>query len=574
MDAPSRKSRRSSCDDNTVDNTDDINDDQKQVPKRRVSFHNVKTIQNFNEDNFNLLDGTPIKEKIQETIGSDGVLTPGKSHVPSISTPITAHGRNDVEYTSFVDSTITGGRSTVCRFIGPIFSPAYEGPVDMSISDRTDVTGFISIASNTPYEESKCRTLLALEGQPIQHFSSLNISLSSLSYANKTLNSTLMNDTALVFESNNHKHFGKEEYNNDVDGTQNSDENKTALAMNILQTFTEAAAETREYSNDVGSAQNSDENRTALAMSIVQTLSEATADTKTITPETMTEMNCSINESHNEANVEGGEQVGSNFQSSISSGDHAVCSVQSLCDKIACHLKRMIFNTQSMQVNYVSPVIDQPESNVVRELILEELRRMVLNVKEKYRISSSKVAVLLPKLQAIAPTKALALRNMNMRALEFDDEDLFYCGCLRAEIELAQIRLEVAQQARIALEQLIACDESTLKTLREDAQLCSSIDELQKDVQMLQAELSDLPSVDEIAKLVASHKQAVEDEKNLNRQILDLEIQERRLEVELARAKNKDFKETIEKLDFLANTYEMNKARVHAFTQKIHNLHM
>ncbi|VDM57084.1 unnamed protein product [Angiostrongylus costaricensis] len=384
------------------------------------------------------------------------------------------------------------GFNTISRRIlvtGHIFSPPDEGPVDMSISDRTDIT----------------------------------------------------------------------------------DENKTALAMSILQTFSEAVVETREYSNDVGAAQIPDENKTALAMSIVQTLSEPAADTRTTMAETMTEMDCTINESHNVANVKGGEQVGSSLQSSISSGDHTVCSVQSLCDKIACYLKRMIFNTQSLQVNYVSPVIDQPESNVVRELILEELRRMVLKIKES---SSSKVAVLLPKLEAIAPTKALALRNMNMRALEFDDEDLFYCGCLRAEIELAQIRLEVAQQARIALEQLIASDESTLRTLREDAQLCSSIDELQRDVQTLQAELSDLPSVDEIAELVASHKQTVEDEKNLHRQILGLEIQERRLEVELARAKNKDFKETIEKLDFLVNTYEMNKARVHAFTQKIHNLHM
>ncbi|KAJ1361088.1 hypothetical protein KIN20_020265, partial [Parelaphostrongylus tenuis] len=80
MDDPSQKGRRSSIlelrqGDVAVENTDDVDDEQKQVFERRVSFHNVKTVQTFDENHLNLLDGSPVKEKIQETMSSDGVLT-------------------------------------------------------------------------------------------------------------------------------------------------------------------------------------------------------------------------------------------------------------------------------------------------------------------------------------------------------------------------------------------------------------------------------------------------------------------------------------------------------------------
>uniref|UniRef100_A0A1I7XQF3 CRAL-TRIO domain-containing protein n=1 Tax=Heterorhabditis bacteriophora TaxID=37862 RepID=A0A1I7XQF3_HETBA len=68
----------------------EFDDDTKYVRRRRVSFHNVKTVQNYDKDNFDLLDGSPFREKIHETMSSDGVLTPGRSHtrmsISSVST--------------------------------------------------------------------------------------------------------------------------------------------------------------------------------------------------------------------------------------------------------------------------------------------------------------------------------------------------------------------------------------------------------------------------------------------------------------------------------------------------------
>lgn len=43
---------------------------------RRVSFHNVKHVKQYDRDHGKILDATPVKEKITDTIGSDGILTP------------------------------------------------------------------------------------------------------------------------------------------------------------------------------------------------------------------------------------------------------------------------------------------------------------------------------------------------------------------------------------------------------------------------------------------------------------------------------------------------------------------
>ncbi|KAK6052647.1 hypothetical protein COOONC_09849 [Cooperia oncophora] len=102
-----RKSRRSSIlkirQTEVVSEKVTVEDDTaKQVMKRRVSFHNVKTVQNFEKDNLNLLDGSPFREKIQETMSSDGILTPGKGHV----TPTPPNTDNRAEASSFMDSTM------------------------------------------------------------------------------------------------------------------------------------------------------------------------------------------------------------------------------------------------------------------------------------------------------------------------------------------------------------------------------------------------------------------------------------------------------------------------------------
>ncbi|KAJ1361097.1 hypothetical protein KIN20_020274 [Parelaphostrongylus tenuis] len=132
MDDPSQKGRRSSIlklrqGDVTVENTDDVDDEQKQVFKRLVSFHNVKTVQTFDENNLNLLDGSPVKEKIQETMSSDGVLTPGRGHIPSLTPPSKADERENVENTSSMDITMTDS-VTDCSFFECLLleSPLYH----------------------------------------------------------------------------------------------------------------------------------------------------------------------------------------------------------------------------------------------------------------------------------------------------------------------------------------------------------------------------------------------------------------------------------------------------------------
>ncbi|EGT45795.1 hypothetical protein CAEBREN_23261 [Caenorhabditis brenneri] len=48
---------------------------------RRVSFHNVKQIQEYDRHHGQMIEGTPIKEKITDTLGSDGILTPCGGHM-------------------------------------------------------------------------------------------------------------------------------------------------------------------------------------------------------------------------------------------------------------------------------------------------------------------------------------------------------------------------------------------------------------------------------------------------------------------------------------------------------------
>lgn len=643
MDDPSQKGRRSSIlklrqGDVTVENTDDVDDEQKQVFKRRVSFHNVKTVQTFDENNLNLLDGSPIREKIQETMSSDGVLTPGRSHIPT-STPRKPHGHNDVMDISFMSSTMTDGVVPIlCRHektsystcdmsleneissdIQGEFSPLMDDQtVDMSIStDPTsaDLPGLTPTINCTTFEEYE--TLRIIRTQHGRHTPVSNTLHCSRSSVITTSTSLLGDDTARVFE--------EVLCRNQIEENVDSFCSKSAELPDATNYFEQEMP--KSDNEKIGSAcdqsgRPATGSRMDMSMSLAVTTLEniqeqvigetskisATADKMMISVQCVqsedgnnsirenkqdtdirmeegdnedanaTEKNYwqfyySTNETHNEATITKRDisvmPIGSRFQLTSPSKDDSVLSAQSLLE-MTSYLKRMMFNTQSMQVNYVNPANNQPQSNCFREEILEKLRSKILEIEQS---SSSKVDLLLPKLQATCPKKALALKKMDVTALELEDVDIFHCACLRGEIEWAQFRLEVAQKARSALQQLLTKDESNLQTLREDAQLCCSKDELQRDVEKLQAELAGLPSADEIAEIINSHKKFVEEEEKLDDRILDLEIKEMRMEVQLARARNKELKEIIEKLDDMAKTYQRNRERVRASTQQSHDSH-
>ncbi|KJH50425.1 hypothetical protein DICVIV_03436 [Dictyocaulus viviparus] len=284
---------------------------------------------------------------------------------------------------------------------------------------------------------------------------------------------------------------------------------------------------------------------------------------------TRPELYCYVNDSHDETSIIRRDisivQLGSRFRVSFSPKNDTF-SIRSLLDESVCFRKKMLFDTQSLQVNYVNPVNDQIVSNVIREQILEELKRKVLEVEKN---SSSKVGVLLQKLNAIYPEKTLALKNMDMRALGSDDHELLRCSRLRAEIEWLHFRLEVSREALLGLKHSIAKDETVLEKLRNNLQICSSKDELSRNVQALQTELDHLPAAEVIAETIDNHIQLVKDETDLERQILDLEIEELRLELRLTKTKSKKFREETIRLNGLANTYEMNYTQFRAIIREI-----
>ncbi|KAJ1353170.1 hypothetical protein KIN20_009742 [Parelaphostrongylus tenuis] len=670
MDDPSQKGRRSSIlklrqGDVTVENTDDVDDEQKQVFKRRVSFHNVKTVQTFDENNLNLLDGSPVKEKIQETMSSDGVLTPGRGHIPSLTHPSKADERENVENTSSMDITmndsVTGlvpglcrhektrystcdmslGNETFLNMEGDLSPPADDQTEDMSISsNRTtaDLPGLTPTVSRTSFEESNCETVFSFYSNsflsqsyagftPSSDFLIAGTDFSydnlvsthlypvhrhlSLCSENKTTTFPPGDNTSLFFKTVLHRNQKEEDVDTfclksaqlsdatdffreeppkpgsedmrsscDRSGQPQTGSRMDISTMDVTITTSqniqnqvigetsESCADVDKMAFSVQSVQPEDGNdlvRENIQDSVIR-MEEEEIENADTAEKNYSQLYYSTNETHNEVSITKRDisvmPVGSRFQLSSSSKDDSTLSGQSL-HETASYLKRMMFNTQSMQVNYVSPANNQPESNRFREEILEELRRKVLEIEAS---SSSNIDILLPKLQEIHPKKAQALKKMDMRALELDDVDVFHCACLRSEIEWAQFRLEIAQKARSALQQSLANDEPKLQTCREDAQLCCSRDELQRDVEKLQTELADLPSADEIAAIIASHKQAVEEEEDLEDQILDLELKEMRMDAELAIAKNKEYKEIVKKLNDMAKTCLKNRERIRAFT--------
>ncbi|KAK6017288.1 hypothetical protein OSTOST_17193, partial [Ostertagia ostertagi] len=93
MDRPQRKSRRSSIlkvrQTEVVSEKVTVEDDtNKQVMKRRVSFHNVKTVQNFEKDNLNLLGRFAIQG---ENPGNDEFRWDSDYHLNQVLANPTAH---------------------------------------------------------------------------------------------------------------------------------------------------------------------------------------------------------------------------------------------------------------------------------------------------------------------------------------------------------------------------------------------------------------------------------------------------------------------------------------------------
>ncbi|WKX93750.1 hypothetical protein Q1695_011202 [Nippostrongylus brasiliensis] len=303
-----------------------------------------------------------------------------------------------------------------------------------------------------------------------------------------------------------------------------------------------------------------------------QTLAATIANITINTDRSNRTINSSINDSLNESSTSRRDisilQRGSRFRPSTSLHEDSAVSYLSLHDETVSLTKRMMFHSHSLQVNYVNPVEDQPQGNLIRNEIVSELNKKLVEMKER---SDADVATLFEKLHAVDPVKANAVKNMNSRALSLDDADLLLCGRLKAEIEWAKVRAEVAAEARSAVEALIANDEPKLKALMEDAQLCSSVDDLAREVEALEAELEGLPSAEEALKIIEESEKAAEEEQELDDKILDLEIKDLRLKLELARLKNKELREMNARLEQEADTLERNEAKVQAVVRQILN---
>ncbi|KAK6050062.1 hypothetical protein COOONC_12434 [Cooperia oncophora] len=106
----------------------------------------------------------------------------------------------------------------------------------------------------------------------------------------------------------------------------------------------------------------------------------------------------SISDSLNETNITRRDvsimQVGSRFRPSSSSRDDTVLSLRSLRDETISD--------------------DQPQSNLIRAEILQDLERKLIELRDK---SAAEIHEVLPKLQAVYPAKAVAVKNMDTRAV-------------------------------------------------------------------------------------------------------------------------------------------------------------
>ncbi|KJH40445.1 hypothetical protein DICVIV_13602 [Dictyocaulus viviparus] len=507
-----------------------IHDDQN-AHKRGVSFHSLKTVQKFEESHLSLLDGSPFEVKIEETTSSNGVPTYDKCHMPSTTPMVT-----DEMETSFVNSAviISDGKvfkliSYGFRFWGVGRGTSYIG--GNKTRDNNDETCDMDIAlTNSVCSRSDC-TINLFERMSSGGVSDLNVAAIASS----------------LEEAENACEILCNRYNDgEWKGDDNSGENNNSISLEGGE------AEIRNLS----------------AVCTTRNLNKDSFDMNIHEIDNITELDCSVENLHNESSIIKRNisimQGGGRFRiSSFPSSE--TFSIQSFLHDSVRFRNKMMFNTHSLQINYVNPASNQPGSNVIREKILDELQSRMLEIKEN---SSSKVSAVFPKLNTLYP-EALALKNIDLRRLGSDYHELVYRARFRAEIEWAQIRLQISRKYRSKLEQSIKNDEAVLKTIQKNVQLCNSLDKLQKDVEALQTELNALPNAEEIAEKIDRHKQAFQDEKDLDRQILDLEIKELRLELQLARLKNKEFRKKVACLNKFADAHEENNTRVNELVQEV-----
>ncbi|KHJ86354.1 hypothetical protein OESDEN_13900 [Oesophagostomum dentatum] len=229
----------------------------------------------------------------------------------------------------------------------------------------------------------------------------------------------------------------------------------------------------------------------------------------------------------------------------------------------------MMFDTHSVQVNYVNPEEDQPDCNLIREQIAEELLE---KLKEIQQTSQSGFEAAVPRLQELDAVKALSVKNMSTRALSFDDEELLHAVRLTAETEWMNVRKDVARQACTAVEQCIIDDEPDLRQLIEDTQVCEDMDEMQIEVQKLEEELSGAPSFEDAVEIFSSSERFMKEEEELDRLILAEEIEWVKLELQQARLRNAEIRQRHEWLLQQEKMLEKNAAKVRELKHEITNL--
>ncbi|PIO62690.1 hypothetical protein TELCIR_15738, partial [Teladorsagia circumcincta] len=611
---------------------------------------------NFEKDNLNLLDGSPFREKIQETMSSDGILT---SNFPNryVSVP------NDFERTARDDtlaaleapyrrvSKAHDRQSMGCGIADSTVDVSRRTTNDTSsISTFDDDTALILEAGNAFGKEDQnqqCNTVSntslfmsesADVGDTMRVFECLMPKAVAgdieepdrshemqISAAESTLlNSTNMEVTDWILrESVNEVHRIAQAHQSSVDieppteavmhnstfvvesplhNVALSDDvadglkQKCDVAMdivnetiNLVTSETSFCADGKLSTSEISTTHSSGSQRSEMLSTgddsircpsppanttiTLETESRTTA-TKVSVDRRSSATAYSINESLNDANITRRDvsimQIGSRFRPSTSSRDETLLSLRSLRDETICLSERIMFDSQSLQVKYLDPADDQPQSNLIREEILGDLQRKLIEVKEN---SAAEFNEMLPELHAVDPIKATAVKNMDMRALSLDDAELLMCSRMRAEIEWAQARTRVAEEAKSVVEQLLKNDEPLLKQLEEDALRCRAVDQLQREVDALRAELESLPSAEEALRIIEQSEQAAKEEEDLDDRILDLEIEELRLELELAKLRGQEIRRTNAELNEWACQLERNEARVRTLTREIQNFH-
>ncbi|CAJ0606558.1 unnamed protein product [Cylicocyclus nassatus] len=332
------------------------------------------------------------------------------------------------------------------------------------------------------------------------------------------------------------------------------------ISMDITQQNTDAVDVTQE--NEHG-------NRTALLGDTLHTLAEQVDDMEISAVQKNATTNESIYEFINESTYTKRDisilPSGSRFRPNASKDD-TILSVKSLRDETTSLSCRMMFDSHSLQVNYVNVLDDQPDSNMIREQISEEL---ATKINEMYQRSDKEFGLLLPELQEKDAVKALAVKNMATRALSFDDADMLQSARLLAEIEWANARSEVAKQAVLGTEQSIANDELELAQLIEDSRLCGQLDQLETEVQALKEELIETPSAAEASEIIRSYENALKEEEELDRKILKEEIEWLRDELQAARQRKEELRKENEELIEIERRLERNSATVRALKQQI-----